>query len=68
MRMGKLFIAAGLIFFVVGLGFLLFEQLGIEKLPGDILIRGERTTFFFPITTCIILSVLLTFLARFINR
>jgi hypothetical protein len=32
----------------------------IGKLPGDIIIRKEKFTFYFPIVTCIILSILLT--------
>ena len=34
------------------------------KLPGDIRIKGENFSFYFPIATCIVLSVLLTLLAK----
>ena len=37
----------------------------IGKLPGDIFIKGEKVTFYFPITTCIIISLLLTLLLVF---
>ncbi|HEY2548882.1 MAG TPA: DUF2905 domain-containing protein [Candidatus Acidoferrum sp.] len=33
----------------------------LGKLPGDIVHRGERTTFYFPIVTCLILSAALSF-------
>jgi hypothetical protein len=35
---------------------------GLGRLPGDVIIRGERTTFFFPIVTCLLLSVLFSFI------
>lgn len=38
------------------------------KLPGDIRIKGENFSFYFPIATCIVLSVLLTFLAKLFFR
>ena len=38
------------------------------KLPGDIKIKGENFSFYFPIATCIVLSVLLTFLAKLFFR
>jgi Protein of unknown function (DUF2905) len=34
----------------------------LGKLPGDILHRGEHTTFYFPIVTCLLLSVVLSLL------
>jgi len=38
------------------------------KLPGDIRIKGENFSFYFPIATCIVLSVLLTLLGKFFFR
>ncbi len=38
------------------------------KLPGDIRIKGENYSFYFPIATCIVLSVLLTLLGKFFFR
>ena len=34
----------------------------LGRLPGDIIHRGEHTTFYFPIVTCLVLSVVLSFL------
>ncbi len=34
----------------------------LGRLPGDIVHRGEHTTFYFPIVTCLVLSLALTFL------
>jgi hypothetical protein len=36
--------------------------LRLGHLPGDIVYRGERTTFYFPIVTCIVLSAAISFL------
>ena len=47
-------IVGGLLFFGARLPF----RLG--RLPGDIIYRGEHTTFYFPIVTCIIVSVVLS--------
>jgi len=33
---------------------------GVGKLPGDILIKRENFSFYFPLTTCILLSLILT--------
>ena len=42
--------------------------LRLGKLPGDIVRRGEHTTFYFPIVTCIVLSVGLSLLFWLINH
>ena len=40
----------------------------LGKLPGDIIHRGEHTTFYFPIVTCLLLSVALSFLLWLISH
>jgi ABC-type tungstate transport system substrate-binding protein len=61
---GKWLILLGLI--VAGLGVLLMLggrlPLRLGRLPGDIAIRGRHGSFYFPIVTCILLSVVLTLL------
>ena len=52
---GLLVIIGALLFFGSKLPF----RLG--KLPGDIIHRGEHTTFYFPIVTCLVLSLVLSF-------
>ena len=69
MPVGKLLIIAGLILVVVGGVLTLAPKLPwLGRLPGDILIRRERFTFAFPLTTCLILSFLLTLLANLFFR
>jgi hypothetical protein len=60
---GKMLIILGIILIIVGFGFLFGDKIPfIGKLPGDILIKKERFSFYFPITTSIIISIILTIL------
>jgi len=43
-------------------------RLGLGRLPGDLHIRGDHYAFYFPITTCILVSVALSLLWWLINR
>ena len=59
--LGKMLILLGVLIIVIGLLLLIGEKIPwIGKLPGDIIIRKEKFSFYFPITTSIIISVLLT--------
>lgn len=40
----------------------------LGRLPGDILVKREDMTFFFPLTTCILLSLLISFILFIINQ
>jgi hypothetical protein len=57
---------------LLGLGLVLIFagkiNLPIGRLPGDIVVRGKTTTFYFPLVTSIVLSVLLTLLLYVVNR
>jgi hypothetical protein len=60
---GKLLIVIGLV--IVGAGFLLLLSDKIPwlgRLPGDITIKRDNFTFFFPLATCILISVILSLL------
>jgi hypothetical protein len=60
---GKMLVILGIILIIVGIGFLFGDKIPfIGKLPGDILIKKERFSFYFPITTSIIISIILTIL------
>lgn len=65
--MGKLLIYVGIGCIVVGVLVLAAEKIGLGKLPGDIIIRGERFTVYFPILTCILLSIVLSAVAWLIQ-
>jgi len=60
--LGRILIFLGLVVIVVGVFFLLIGKthLPLGRLPGDILYRGKNTTFYFPLATSILLSVILS--------
>jgi hypothetical protein len=61
--LGKMLIMVGIIFIIMGFVFLFGDKIPFfGKLPGDISIQKERFSFYFPITTCIIISVVLSIL------
>ena len=64
--MGKLLIVAGLVLVAVGLAIQLGLPLG--RLPGDIIVRRESGTFYFPVVTCIVVSIVLTIIAALLRR
>jgi hypothetical protein len=60
----------GIILFLVGGGVYLAAKLGLPlgRLPGDIRIEGENGSFYFPLTTSILVSVILTIVLNVIVR
>jgi len=61
--LGKLLILLGVFIILIGLLLLVGEKIPwVGRLPGDILIRREKFTFYFPIVTCILISIILTLL------
>jgi hypothetical protein len=60
----------GVILFLVGGGVYLAVKFGIPlgRLPGDIRIEGENGSFYFPITTSILVSLVLTIVVNLISR
>jgi hypothetical protein len=68
--LGKLLVVLGSILLVAGVVLVLLGRtnLPIGRLPGDILYRGKNTTFYFPLATSIVLSVLLSLILYVIGR
>ena len=60
---GALLLAFGLILILAGK-----VNLPIGRLPGDIVYRGKHTTFYFPLMTSILLSVILSLVLYVVNR
>ena len=60
--MGRVLILSGLVLVAVGLLISFSDRLPFRlgRLPGDIYIHGRNTTFYFPLVTCIVLSVLVS--------
>ena len=57
-----------ILIFAGGLLLLIAKIPGMGKLPGDIIIKKENFTFYFPIATSILLSIILSLLFYFLNR
>jgi hypothetical protein len=66
---GRLLLVLGLV--IAGIGALLWFggklPLRLGRLPGDIVYRGERGSFYFPIVTCLVLSAALTLVFWIVN-
>jgi len=61
--LGKMLIILGAVLVVVGLGFVFADKIPyIGRLPGDIYVKREKFSFYFPLATSIIISIILTIL------
>ncbi|MBF0478581.1 MAG: DUF2905 domain-containing protein [Candidatus Omnitrophica bacterium] len=66
--MQKLLIYLGLIVVLIGVAWPLISKIGLGRLPGDILIKKENFTFYFPLATCILISVIITLILKIKHR
>jgi Protein of unknown function (DUF2905) len=68
--LGKLLIVCGAVLAVIGIVITIAGRanLPIGRLPGDIVYRGKHTTFYFPLVTCIVLSLLFSLIMWLIGR
>ncbi|MBC7076337.1 MAG: DUF2905 domain-containing protein [Syntrophomonadaceae bacterium] len=68
--MAKILIGTGAIIVLLGFVFLAFSKLGAAgfRLPGDIYVRKGNFTFYFPLVTCILISLVLTLILNMIGR
>ena len=66
--MSRILIVAGLLLIVLGLLWPVILKLPLGKLPGDIVYRKDNFTFYFPLGTSIVISLLLTFLFWLFRR
>ncbi len=68
-ELAKMLIVFGIIIAVVGAIMLVAPKIPwLGKLPGDFVYRGERFTFYFPLATCILLSIILTLILYLFRR
>jgi len=63
---GKLLVIVGVV--IAGMGLLMMAGLPFGRLPGDFLFRRGNATFYFPLTTSIVVSVILTLLFAILRR
>ncbi|MBU0759271.1 MAG: DUF2905 domain-containing protein [Candidatus Omnitrophica bacterium] len=67
--LGRFLILAGIILIIAGLVFSFAGKIPwIGKLPGDIYIKRENVSFYFPVTTSILLSIVISLILFFIGR
>jgi hypothetical protein len=69
-ELGKMLIILGVVLMVAGLMLTLFGRwnLPLGRLPGDIVVRGKNTTFYFPLATSVVVSVVLSILMYLVGR
>jgi hypothetical protein len=66
--MARLLIVLGVVLVAAGLLWPFLERMGLGRLPGDIVIQRENVTLYFPLMTCLLLSVLLSLVFWVVNR
>ncbi len=68
-EIGKLLLIVGIILSIMGLIFIFGSKVpGLGRLPGDIFIKKGNLTFFFPIVTCILISIIVTLILSLFRR
>lgn len=67
--MGKLLMIGGVLLVAVGAFMVLADKIPfLGKLPGDIYIQRKQFSFYFPVVTCVVLSLLITVLLNLFSR
>ena len=63
--MQKALIVIGILILLVGLFWSVAKELPIGRLPGDISVKGDKYSFYFPIVTCIVISIIVSLFFKF---
>ena len=63
--MQKALIVIGILILLVGLFWPFAKELPIGRLPGDISVKGDKYYFYFPIVTCIVISIIVSLFFKF---
>ena len=66
--MQRVLIVSGVVLLLVGLAWPWLSRLGLGRLPGDIRVETDHGVFFFPIVTCLIVSVVLSLVIWLFRR
>ena len=68
-HLGKILIGIGIVCIIAGLVIsVLCRWIHLGKSPGDILVNGEHGTFYFPVVSCILISIILSVLLNLFHR
>lgn len=65
---GALLIVLGLAILVIGLLWPYLSRIGLGRLPGDIVIERDNMSLYFPLVTCLLLSLLFSLVLWVVNR
>lgn len=68
MDMQRFLIGLGLAVLIAGIAWPLISRIGLGRLPGDIVVQRGNTSFYFPLVTCLVISLVLSALAWLLNR
>ena len=66
--MARFLIVLGVTILVLGLLWPYLSRMGLGRLPGDIIVKRDNFTFYFPLTTCLVISVLFSLILWLLNR
>jgi multisubunit Na+/H+ antiporter MnhG subunit len=66
--LGKLLIGGAIVLLVIGALFLMLGRLGVDRLPGDLVLRRGNATFYFPVGLMILISVVGTIILNLVFR
>lgn len=67
-NIAKILIFTGIVLILAGFAFFALSKLGFFRMPGDIEMGGKNWKIYFPITTCIVISIVLTLIFWLINH
>lgn len=67
-RMQRFLVAVGAVLLLAGLFWPWLSRLGLGRLPGDIRVETANGVFYFPITTCVIISAVVSLILWFLRR
>ena len=69
-ELGRVLVWIGASVVVLGLILILLGKTGLPlgRLPGDIVYRGKNTAFYFPLATCLLLSIVLSVVLHLVGR
>lgn len=65
---GKMLLFIGALIALVGIIIIFLGRSGLGRLPGDIIIEKENCVFYFPLVTCVVISIVLSFLIHVFFR
>jgi hypothetical protein len=68
MTMARFLVILGLAILLLGLLWPYLNRIGLGRLPGDIVIERDHVTFYFPLMTCVLLSILFSLIFWAVNR